>query len=217
MLKAANLALGLLLVSSAVVAQPAAPTPPPPPTPTPAAPVPAAPAPAAPAAPAPAPPTPATPPPAIDLRVQQRPTLTPQEMTTGATEYRGRINAVIARIEGLIGEARRAKDIIRINCLTDKLVQSRASAGVAEKSSTTMGEAIGKGDQGSAFHEFTRITIINQNVQVLAAEAEACVGEELSYVGATRVDVEEPEGPDPFPPTPTPEDPGRPPSASPYI
>lgn len=208
MLKAANLALGLLLVSSAVVAQPAAPTPPPPVPPTPAAPAPTG---------APAPASPATPPPAIDLRVQQRPTLTPQEMNQGALEYRNRINGVIVRVEGLIGEARRAKDIIRINCLTDKLVQARASAGVAEKSYNTMSEAIGKADQGSAFHEFTRITIINQNVQVLAAEAEACVGEELSYVGATRVDVEEPEGPDPFPPTPEPTDPGRPPSASPYI
>ena len=31
---------------------------------------------------------------------------------------------------------------------------------------------------------------MNQNVQVLGGEAEACVGEDLSYVGATRVDVD---------------------------
>jgi hypothetical protein len=195
MLKAAHLPLGLLLVSGAVVAQPAT-------------------------APAPAPaPSPgiAAPPAAIDLRVQQRSNLTPKEMTDGATEYRGRIDQVGAHIAELLKQARNAKDIIRINCLMDKSVQVKASSENANKSFSTMQEAIARTDQGAALHEFTRITIVNQNVQVLAGEAEACAGEELSYVGATRVDVEAPEAPDPNPGTPDPEDPGRPPSASPYI
>jgi hypothetical protein len=157
------------------------------------------------------------PPAAIDLRVQQRSNLTPKEMTDGATEYRGRIDAVAARIQQLLKDARQAKDIIRINCLMDKMVQVRASSENANKSFSVMQEALSRTDQGAALHEFTRITIVNQNVQVLSGEAEACVGEELSYVGATRVDVEAPEAPDPNPGTPTPEDPGRPPSASPYI
>ena len=35
-------------------------------------------------------------------------------------------------------------------------------------------------------HEFTRLTIINQKVLVLGAEAENCIGEDLSFVGATQ-------------------------------
>ncbi len=194
MLKANKLALGLLLVSGVVMAQPA-------PTPAPPA----------------APPPGAAPPAAIDLRVQQRSNITPQEMQAGAGEYRERIANVITRIDTLLKEARDQKDIIRINCLTDKLVQVKASSGVADRSFTTMQESLTRGDRGSSLHEFTRITIINQNVQVLAGEAEACVGEELSYVGATRVDVEEPTAPDPNPGTPEPTVPERPPSASPYI
>jgi hypothetical protein len=193
MLKTTNLALGLVLVSGVVFAQPA-------PTPAPAPPA-----------------APGAPPAAIDLRVQQRSNLTPQEMQQAATEYRGRIGGVVKRIESLLVEAREQRDIIRINCLTDKLVQVRASSGVSDKSYTTMQEAIARGDQGSSLHEFTRITIINQSIQVLAGEAEACVGEELSYVGATRVDVEEPPGPDPNSGTPDPGDPGRPPAATPYF
>jgi hypothetical protein len=189
MLKAKNLALGLLLVSSAVMAQPAPPTP------------------AAPAAP----------PAAIDLRVQQRSNITPQEMTDSAGAYRTRMKAVVTRIETQLRDAREQKDIIKINCLTDKLVQARASSGTADKSYTTLQESIGRGDQGSSLHEFTRITIVNQNVQVLASEADACVGEELSYIGATRVDVEIPPGEDPNPGTPTPPDmPDRPPLTSPF-
>ena len=188
MLKTSNLALGLVLVSGAVFAQPA-----------------------------PTPPAPALPPAAIDLRVQQRSNLTPQEMQQAAGEYRARIAPVAKRIETLLAEAREQRDIIRINCLTDKLVQVKASGGVSDKSHTTMQEAIARGDQGSSLHEFTRITIINQNIQVLSGEAEACVGEELSYIGATRVDVETPPGPDPNDGDPTPIDPGRPPSATPYF
>lgn len=188
MLKAANLALCLLLVSDVVFAQPA-----------------------------PAPVPSQSPPPAIDLRVQQRSNLTPKEMQDGATEYRTRISGVVTRIETLLKEARDQKDIIRINCLQDKLIQARASSGVAEKAFTTMQDGIAKADRGASFHEFTRITIVNQSVQVLAGEAETCVGEELSYVGATRVDVEAPAGPDPNPPDPTPADPDRPPAATPYI
>jgi hypothetical protein len=189
MLKAKNLALGLLLVSSAVMAQPA--------TPTPAAP--------------PAPPA------AIDLRVQQRSNITPQEMTESAAAYRKRMAEVVARMDIQLKDAREQKDIIKINCLMDKLVQARASAGTAEKSYTTLQESIARGDQGSSLHEFTRITIVNQNVQVLASEADACVGEELSYIGATRVDVEIPPGEDPNPGTPTPPDmPERPPLTSPF-
>jgi hypothetical protein len=196
MLKAKNLAVALLLSSGAVMAQPAQQPP---------------------ARPSPAAPTTSAPPAAIDLRVQQRSNITPQEMVQGATEYRQRIQAVVQRIDNLLKDAREQKDIIRINCLTDKLVQVRASAGTADRSFATMQEAIARGDQGASLHEFTRVTIVNQNIQVLAGEAEACVGEELSYVGATRVDVEAPEAPDPNPGTPEPVDPGRPPSASPYI
>jgi hypothetical protein len=138
-------------------------------------------------------------------------------MTQGATDYQKRIAEVSGRIDQLLQDARRAKDIIRINCLMDKKVQVKASADNANKSFGVMQEAIARADQGASLHEFTRITIVNQNVQVLSSEAEACVGEELSYVGATRVDVEAPEAEDPNPGTPTPVESDRPPSASPYI
>lgn len=167
----------------------------------------------------PGPTTPGGPPAAIDLQVQQRPNLTFTDMVTQANDYRQKIQAVGTRIQGLVEEARKQKDIIRINCLADKLVQVKASLNVADKSFTTMQDGISRQDEGAAFHEFNRITIVNQNVQVLASEAEACVGEDLSYVGATRVDVDVegvPTGDPTEPESPTP-DLTRPPRASPYI
>jgi hypothetical protein len=169
-----KLALGVFLVSGAVTAAIAQPA-------TPPASAPAAPAPAAPATPAA---------PGIDVRVQQRPTLTPQDMVTNANDYRRRMNDVLVAIQSLIETSRKQKDIIKLNCLTDKLVQAKANLNIADRSFTTMQEAIARADEAGAFHEYTRVTIVNQNVQVLSSEAEACVGEDLSYVGATRVDVD---------------------------
>jgi hypothetical protein len=172
-----KLALGVFLVSGAVtvaMAQPAAPPAETPPA-TDQTPAPGAPAPAA---------------PGIDVRVGQRPTLSAQDMVTNANDYRRRMNEVMVRINSLIEQARKQKDIIKINCLTDKLVQLKASLNIVDRSFSTMQEASARADEGAAFHEYTRITIVHQNVQVLATEAEACVGEDLSYVGATRVDVD---------------------------
>jgi hypothetical protein len=195
---ARQLALGILFVSGTVFAQPAAP----------------------PAQP-PAPPAPgAQDPGAVDLRIQQRPTLSPSEMATQVTEYKKRMEDVAKRVQVLIEEARKQKDIIRINCLTDKLVQVKANQNIADRSAQTMVDASARNDRDAAFHEYTRITIVNQNVQVLGGEAEACVGEDLSYVGQTRVDVDT-EGVPPGDPT-QPSGPSgpeiiRPPSASPFI
>jgi len=144
----------------------------------------------------PAPSSPAAPAPenatnsAVDLSVKQRPTLTPAEMVTQSKEYLQGMAQVVKRIQSLQEEAKRQKDIIRLNCVTDKLVQARVNVNIAEQSMATMQESIARNDQGEQTHEFTRLTIVNQKVTVLGAEAENCIGEDLSFVGATRVDVE---------------------------
>ena len=140
--------------------------------------------------------SPATPPPAgtpgesVDLSVKQRPVLTPAEMTNQAKDYFKGMGDVLKRIQTLQDQAKREKDIIRLNCVTDKLVQARVNVNIAEQSMATMQESIARNDQGEQTHEFTRLTIVNQKVTVLGAEAENCIGEDLSFVGATRVDVE---------------------------
>jgi hypothetical protein len=125
-----------------------------------------------------------------DIAVKQRPVLTPQEMLTQSREYFKGMQDVVKRITDLQAQSKRQKDIIRLNCVTDKLVQSRVNVTIAEQSMASLQETIGRADEGGRAHEFTRLTIINQKVLVLGAEAENCIGEDLSFVGATRVDVD---------------------------
>lgn len=136
-------------------------------------------------------PAPGTPPAgSVDLSVKQRPTLTPADMVNQSKDYFRAMGDTVKRIQTLQDQAKREKDIIRLNCVTDKLVQARVNVNIAEQSMATMQESIARTDEGEETHEFTRLTIVNQKVTVLGAEAENCIGEDLSFVGATRVDVE---------------------------
>lgn len=155
----------------------------------------------------------------VDLSVGQKPMLTTQEMISQAREYQQGMGQVLKRIQVLQETARKQKDIIKLNCVQDKLVQARVNVGIADQALTSLQENVARADEGGRTHEFTRLTIINQKVTVLGAEAENCVGEDLSFVGATRIDVEvDPSVPkdDPTqPPVPT-TNIARPPAASTY-
>jgi hypothetical protein len=127
---------------------------------------------------------------AVDISVKQRPMLRPEEMVAQAKSYFQSMNEVLKRVQTLVDQSKKGKDIIRLNCVTDKLVQVRVNMNIGEQSMTALQEAVTRADEGERTHEFTRLTIVNQKVQVLGAEAENCIGEDLSFVGATRVDVE---------------------------
>jgi hypothetical protein len=132
-----------------------------------------------------------TPPPSqADIGVKQRSTLTPQDMIKAGNDYFKNMNETVKRITDLQTQSKRQKDIIRLNCVTDKLVQAKVNITIGEQAMASLQESIARADEGGRTHEFTRLTIVNQKVQVLGAEAENCIGEDLSFVGATRVDVE---------------------------
>lgn len=129
-----------------------------------------------------------------DISVRQRPTLGPQEMLSQASDYRRRIDSISKEVQGLVDRAKRDKDVIKLNCLMDKLAQLKANLAVADSGLQSLQDAISRRDEGQSVHEYTRITIVNQKAQVLGAEGKACVGEDISYVGSTKVDVEQPYG-----------------------
>ena len=136
------------------------------------------------------------PPAAGDTAVPQRPTLSGPDMITQGKEYRGNMDKVVVELNALIEQARKQKDVIRLNCLMDKLMQVKASMNIADQALRRLQEAVTRRDEGASLHEYTRITIVNQKVQVLQNEGQTCVGAELNYIGATRVDVEAPDLPE---------------------
>jgi hypothetical protein len=158
------------------------------------------------------------PPAATDIPGPQRSTVSGPDMVRQGREYRTNMDKVLAELQTMVEQSRKQKDVIRLNCVMDKLAQVKVSMNIADEAIQKLQEGVSRNDDGSSFHEYTRITIVNQKVQVLQNEGQTCVGAELNYIGATRVEVDAPELPagvtDPSLDPPPLE---RPPVASPFM
>jgi hypothetical protein len=154
----------------------------------------------------------------MDLTLAAR--LSPGQTLKEARNYRVRMMDTRARIEKLLGKAKDKKDVIMIVCVDDKLVKVKGHIAVADQSMSTLETALSRNDEGARQHEFMRLTILFQKVTVLGTEAENCIGEDISYVGETKVEEEiDPSIPkdDPSEPSlPLPEV-NRPPAATPFV
>jgi hypothetical protein len=141
-------------------------------------------------------------------------------MSQQSADYMAKIKGAEARVTKLQDDARKKKDVIKLNCVSDKLTQIKGHVIVANQTNSSLTVALSRNNAPAGQHEFTRMTIIFQKVTVLGTEAENCIGEDASYVGDTRVDVEiDPNIPDSDPtepqlPLP---DVSRPPEASPFV
>jgi hypothetical protein len=170
----------------------------------------------------PTPPGPWLPPePGAEIRIPMRPSISPEEMLKAGSDYRKTMTGVAHQIDQQLGQARKEQDLIKVNCLSDKLIQANANVNVADRSFQDMQEAIRRDNEGGAFYQYSRIAILNQNVQTLVIEANNCIGADMSFVGAVKLDVitEGVPGGDPTQPGEEDEVPGitRPPPASPFI
>lgn len=115
-------------------------------------------------------------------------------MVRQGREYRADIESTKLHVQTQVQQAREDKDVIRLNCLLDKLTQLNANAIIMDQSLHNLEQSLARTDTSGQLHEYTRITIVNQKVQVLKTEADACVGAETNYIGPTRVVVEAPAG-----------------------
>jgi hypothetical protein len=146
-------------------------------------------------------------------------TLTPRETADQARTLVGHMTDHHKHISKLVETARKHGDVVKLNCLNDKFTQVQGHLTVTDQSMKALNGAVARNDDGARVHEFTRIVILHQKVSVLRTEAENCIGEDISYVGAGVNEVEI----DPNIPTLDPTEPQlplpdvtRPPEATPF-
>jgi hypothetical protein len=101
----------------------------------------------------------------------------------------GEGRAATKRIQELVDEARRERDLIRMTCLTDKLAQYNAGLANLEQRIENLRAAVRSGDTGLASHEFTVTSVIRQKQEVLAREVNQCIGQDVYETGDTKVDL----------------------------
>ncbi|MBA2662525.1 MAG: hypothetical protein H0U74_09545 [Bradymonadaceae bacterium] len=90
----------------------------------------------------------------------------------------------------LLGRARtQERDILKINCISEKLAAVKGFVKVSEQSYVSLSDSVGKSDNEASKHHYTLIAIAGQKVGGLSEEARVCAGEEVRYADDTMLDV----------------------------
>lgn len=89
------------------------------------------------------------------------------------TRMRTQLKDVLAKLE----EARNSKDVVKLNCVNEKLTQIKGLLRISEQSDVQLQEAVARKETTTAEHEFTKVSIARGKVDQLRAEAEDCIGQ----------------------------------------
>jgi hypothetical protein len=96
-----------------------------------------------------------------------------QRSADGLIRMREVLKDVLAKLE----EARNTKDVVKLNCVNEKLTQIKGLLRISEQADVALQEAVVKKESATADHEFTKVSIARQKVDQLRAEAEECIGQ----------------------------------------
>jgi hypothetical protein len=92
----------------------------------------------------------------------------------------------------LQSRARKEQDVIKLNCINDKLVQLKAQLNIFDGTRITLSGAVDRGDE-QRFTVFAELERVAEGIKALRGEADACVGEAVlkqeSSTGVDRPDI----------------------------
>jgi hypothetical protein len=150
---------------------------------------------------------PATKPPAPPTLEKAADIPDPEKLTranSAVSSMRSALTDVLGRLE----EARATKDVVKLNCVNEKLTQVKGLLRISEQSDVALQEAVSKRDSTAAEHEYSKISIARNKVAQLRTESEQCIGQLAFRTDENlTVEVEVPSG--------LPEDPTNPPPLAP--
>jgi hypothetical protein len=100
-----------------------------------------------------------------------------------------RMREILAKVLTHLEEAREERDVVKLNCVNEKLTAVKGLLKISEQADVTMQEALARRDSDVAGHEFEKVSIALRKCEQLLAESEACVGELAVYSGDTELEV----------------------------
>lgn len=137
---------------------------------------------------------PAAPPVADPAAPQEASPIQPVEMPEAARTSIEKIRESLTQTLKLLEQARAERDVIKLNCVNEKLTQIKGLLRISEQADVSLQESLARKDLEAANHVFTKLTIAGQKVASLASEAEACIGELAMDIGEPKVTTEIDEG-----------------------
>jgi len=144
----------------------------------------------------------------------------PEKLTRASASIAG-MRSALTDVLGRLEEARATKDVVKLNCVNEKLTQVKGLLRISEQSDVALQEAVAKKDSTAAEHEYSKISIAKNKVAQLRTEAEQCIGQLAFRTDENlTVEVEVPGGlpnEDPTNPSTPPPPTSRLPPASPIL
>ena len=114
------------------------------------------------------------------------------EKLEASADHIARMKSALKQVLGRVEEARNEKDIVKLNCVNEKLTQIKALLRVAEQADVALHEAISNRDAGTD-GEFSKVAIARAKIDALRGESDQCIGQ-LAYIvdEKTTVEVQQP-------------------------
>ncbi|MBK6532005.1 MAG: hypothetical protein IPF99_21095 [Deltaproteobacteria bacterium] len=96
------------------------------------------------------------------------------------------ITATRRRVSDLLDRARTDRDLIKVNCINDKLTQIDVTLRSAREHQELLQNSVSLNNDGQRNHEFQLMVIFRQRSENLRVEAQQCIGEETGTFDPTR-------------------------------
>lgn len=111
------------------------------------------------------------------------------EKSERASKYVNTMKSTLRQVLRYLEEAREERDVVKLNCINEKLTAVKGLLRVSEASDLALQEALARRDSDAAAHEYEKIAIAGRKIDRLRSESESCVGELAVYSGDTEVEV----------------------------
>src|ERR1700687_1823050 len=125
----------------------------------------------------------------VDKRFSKWANIPDAEKVKHSSEALGRMRQALKDVLKMLEEARNTKDILKLNCVNEKLTQIKGLLRISEQADVSMQESLAKSDSKVALQELTKVGIAGEKVDGLAAQARQCLGQ-LAYRRDENVGVE---------------------------
>ncbi len=115
---------------------------------------------------------------ATEVRTQRVAQLSGPDQLREAGHVIDSVTGTRRQVSDLLDRARQERDIIKVNCLNDKLTQIDVTLRSAREHQDLLQTAVTINNDGQRNHEFQLMTIFRSRAQALEGEARACIGED---------------------------------------
>jgi hypothetical protein len=100
------------------------------------------------------------------------------------------MSAGLRRASDILREARQSTDIVRMNCVNEKLTVIKGIIRIAEDASEGLNEAVSRRNEDQAAYEHNKVKISLDRVNSLVVQAVNCIGSSATQSGETKVGVD---------------------------